>query len=339
MAGSLLLRARSSAVAHRSPRGEHVELPPVFLAVPGMRGGNAVGEGLWSACAKDRARGRSHRGYGRMRRSSQDRERRRIGSGYDGRAVDQNGGQSCGVAGYGEGQAVGDAGFLLWAEREELRGHRVQGSRWSRDGIACGGCLPTGCDDQPRMGNRRIRLDQPDSRFGAADICGVSAPKHGSRSATAATGDKARLCRSTACLARHPRAHVARQPLQARGNGRDWVRRGDESHSGVDVRRGTGRGLRDAILVAVPGVVQGESGGPAVNSAGRVVGVIVGSAPGIATLTPVTSLTSLPSAARSIGGIYERWVAWSPPNRSGALDRRELVTSQSQPAPPATAKG
>jgi hypothetical protein len=56
---------------------------------------------------------------------------------------------------------------------------------------------------------------------------------------------------------------------------------------------GPGETLRDAILVAVPGVVQGESGGPAVNSAGRVVGVIVGSASGIATLTPVTYLTSL----------------------------------------------
>jgi len=56
---------------------------------------------------------------------------------------------------------------------------------------------------------------------------------------------------------------------------------------------GPGERLRDAILVAVPGVVQGESGGPAVNSAGRVVGVIVGSAPGIATLTPVKSLKSL----------------------------------------------
>jgi hypothetical protein len=122
-----------------------------------------------------------------MRKSIQDRKRRRIGSAYDSRAVDQNRGQSHGVAGYGEGQAVGDAGFLLWAEREEVRGHRVQGSRWCRDGIAwcrdgiaCGGCLPTGGDDQPWMGNRRIRLDRPDSRFGAADICEVSAPKHGS---------------------------------------------------------------------------------------------------------------------------------------------------------------
>jgi S1-C subfamily serine protease len=51
--------------------------------------------------------------------------------------------------------------------------------------------------------------------------------------------------------------------------------------------------LTDAILVAVPGIVKGESGGPAVDSAGKVVGVIVGSAPGIATLTPATALTSL----------------------------------------------
>ncbi|MGZ4182296.1 MAG: hypothetical protein ACXVUL_16630 [Solirubrobacteraceae bacterium] len=51
--------------------------------------------------------------------------------------------------------------------------------------------------------------------------------------------------------------------------------------------------LRDTIQVAVPGVVQGESGGPAVDSAGNVVGVIEGSAAGIATLTPVTDLTSL----------------------------------------------
>jgi hypothetical protein len=51
--------------------------------------------------------------------------------------------------------------------------------------------------------------------------------------------------------------------------------------------------LRDAILVAVPGVVQGESGGPAVDSAGKVVGVIEGSGSGIATLSPVTDLTPL----------------------------------------------
>ena len=51
--------------------------------------------------------------------------------------------------------------------------------------------------------------------------------------------------------------------------------------------------LRDAILVAVPGVRKGESGGPAINSAGNVVGVIVGSGSGIATLTPVRDVTSL----------------------------------------------
>jgi S1-C subfamily serine protease len=57
--------------------------------------------------------------------------------------------------------------------------------------------------------------------------------------------------------------------------------------------QGAGETLRGAILVAVPGVVKGESGGPAVDSAGKVVGVIEGSAPGIATLTPATALTSL----------------------------------------------
>ncbi|HET7046995.1 MAG TPA: serine protease [Solirubrobacteraceae bacterium] len=60
-------------------------------------------------------------------------------------------------------------------------------------------------------------------------------------------------------------------------------------------REGARETLPDAILVAVPGIAKGESGGPAINSAGKVVGVIVGSAPGvgIATLTPVTDLASL----------------------------------------------
>jgi S1-C subfamily serine protease len=53
--------------------------------------------------------------------------------------------------------------------------------------------------------------------------------------------------------------------------------------------------LTDAIEVACPGVFPGESGGPAVDSAGKVVGVIEGSGfgSGIATLTPMTDLTSL----------------------------------------------
>jgi serine protease Do len=51
--------------------------------------------------------------------------------------------------------------------------------------------------------------------------------------------------------------------------------------------------LRDAIEVAVPGVVPGQSGGPAIDSAGKVVGVIEGSASGIASLAPVADLTSL----------------------------------------------
>lgn len=50
--------------------------------------------------------------------------------------------------------------------------------------------------------------------------------------------------------------------------------------------------LTDAIEVACPGVSPGDSGGPAVDPAGKVVGVIEGSSSGIATLTPVTDLTS-----------------------------------------------
>jgi len=51
--------------------------------------------------------------------------------------------------------------------------------------------------------------------------------------------------------------------------------------------------LTDAIEVACSGVAHGDSGGPAIDAAGNVVGVILGSGPGIATLTPVTDLTSL----------------------------------------------
>jgi S1-C subfamily serine protease len=51
--------------------------------------------------------------------------------------------------------------------------------------------------------------------------------------------------------------------------------------------------LTDAILVACSDVSQGESGGPAVDAAGKVVGVIEGSGSGVATLSPVTDLTSL----------------------------------------------
>jgi S1-C subfamily serine protease len=51
--------------------------------------------------------------------------------------------------------------------------------------------------------------------------------------------------------------------------------------------------LTDAIQVACLGVSPGESGGPAVDRAGKVVGVIEGIGSGIATLSPVTDLTSL----------------------------------------------
>jgi S1-C subfamily serine protease len=53
--------------------------------------------------------------------------------------------------------------------------------------------------------------------------------------------------------------------------------------------------LTDAIRVAASGVASGESGGPAIDAAGKVVGVIEGSSPlgGVTTLTPVADLTSL----------------------------------------------
>jgi S1-C subfamily serine protease len=51
--------------------------------------------------------------------------------------------------------------------------------------------------------------------------------------------------------------------------------------------------LTDAIEVTATGVVPGDSGGPAIDAAGNVVGVIEGSGPGVATLTPATDLMSL----------------------------------------------
>jgi S1-C subfamily serine protease len=55
---------------------------------------------------------------------------------------------------------------------------------------------------------------------------------------------------------------------------------------------GASETLPDAIQVACLGVAPGESGGPAVDSAGKVVGVVEGTGSGLATLTPVTDLTS-----------------------------------------------
>jgi trypsin-like peptidase len=51
--------------------------------------------------------------------------------------------------------------------------------------------------------------------------------------------------------------------------------------------------LTDAIRVTASGVASGESGGPAIDAAGKVVGVIEGASSGVATLTPVADLTSL----------------------------------------------
>jgi S1-C subfamily serine protease len=65
----------------------------------------------------------------------------------------------------------------------------------------------------------------------------------------------------------------------------------------VTTELGVRKAHNDTIEVAVQGVAQGQSGGPAVDSAGKVVGVIVGGAPGFATLIPVSELASLRRAA------------------------------------------
>lgn len=51
--------------------------------------------------------------------------------------------------------------------------------------------------------------------------------------------------------------------------------------------------LTDAIRVTDSGVVAGESGGPAIDAAGKVVGIIEGGGSGVTTLTPVADLKSL----------------------------------------------
>ena len=51
--------------------------------------------------------------------------------------------------------------------------------------------------------------------------------------------------------------------------------------------------LTDAIRVTTSGTASGESGGPAIDAAGKVVGVIEGGGFGVTTLTPVADLKSL----------------------------------------------
>jgi S1-C subfamily serine protease len=51
--------------------------------------------------------------------------------------------------------------------------------------------------------------------------------------------------------------------------------------------------LSDALLVSTSGVVPGESGGPAIDTAGKVVGVIEGYRNGVAILTPAADASGL----------------------------------------------
>jgi S1-C subfamily serine protease len=58
------------------------------------------------------------------------------------------------------------------------------------------------------------------------------------------------------------------------------------SPDGLDER------LDDAIAVAVSGAVEGDSGGPAIDADGKVVGVIEGIRRGVAFLTPIADVPS-----------------------------------------------
>jgi S1-C subfamily serine protease len=56
--------------------------------------------------------------------------------------------------------------------------------------------------------------------------------------------------------------------------------------------------LNDAIEVAIAGgqALPGNSGGPAIDAAGKAVGVIEGASGGLAILTPITDLRLTPSS-------------------------------------------
>lgn len=65
---------------------------------------------------------------------------------------------------------------------------------------------------------------------------------------------------------------------------------GVNRHATLVSREGFRETLSDAIEVTASGVVAGESGGPAINAAGKVVGVIEGSGNGVVYLTPASDL-------------------------------------------------
>jgi S1-C subfamily serine protease len=68
-----------------------------------------------------------------------------------------------------------------------------------------------------------------------------------------------------------------------------------DTHSTVTLHAedGAQETLTDAIVVSVNGVIPGDSGGPAIDGAGRVVGVVEGAGGGYAYLTPVSRVTAL----------------------------------------------
>jgi S1-C subfamily serine protease len=70
-----------------------------------------------------------------------------------------------------------------------------------------------------------------------------------------------------------------------------------DNHATVTLQgeNGSQETLTDAIVVDAPGVIPGDSGGPAIDATGRVVGVVEGSGDGRAYLTPVTDVPALTS--------------------------------------------
>lgn len=71
--------------------------------------------------------------------------------------------------------------------------------------------------------------------------------------------------------------------------------------------------LSDAIVVAASGVLPGESGGPAIDATGKLVGVIEGTGRGLVELTPVADLPSSSGPGESLPVlIVGSWVGIKP---------------------------
>jgi Trypsin-like peptidase domain len=87
--------------------------------------------------------------------------------------------------------------------------------------------------------------------------------------------------------------------------------------------------LADTIEVAAPGVMPGESGGPAIDAAGKVVGVIEGTGEGFVALTPsadVIALAGAPGASSLPVLIAGTWTGIKPSEIDFSGDAGNIVT-------------